>query len=183
MEFLTIKDKQDLWFQPFATLYNHTFPRNERRSITQLLSKAKKDEVIINAVVKVNTFIGLTIISRSSPFYIFDYLAIDPTQRNKGYGSTIISHLLNQYLHQPLFLEIENPFVSDGETIKQKRYTFYLKNGLTDTHRLVNLYHVDYLLLTNGYTITFNDYVQSYTNAYGVLFTKMLNPTYLGSTI
>lgn len=183
MEFIRIFNRNNPWYPPFKTLYNATFPRDERRDLTTLLSKSRKDEVIMHAIIDNDQFIGLTIISRSSPFYIFDYLAIEPDKRHMGYGSTILKHLLNQYQNQPLLLEIEDPYViHDQTTVCQKRHAFYLHNGLIDTHMQVNLYHVDYLILTNGYPITFADYVQSYTNAYGMVFTKMLNPIYRGTT-
>lgn len=77
----------------------------------------------MHAIIDNEQFVGLTIISRSSPFYIFDYLAIEPDKRHMGYGSAILKQLLNQYQNQPLLLEIEDPYViNDQTTVCQKRH-------------------------------------------------------------
>ena len=184
MEFIRVNDKNNPWFNHIHTLYTQSFPILERRDMDTLLDKAKVDQVNIYAITKTNTFIGLTIFSKGDRFDIFDYLAIDPAHQHKGYGSTILKHVLTMYQNQPLFLEIEapDPCASNADQ-RQKRYDFYIKNGFTDSHMLVNLYHVDYLILTNGVPISFDDYVHAYQTAYGKSFTQMLHPIYIGSTI
>ena len=64
MEFIRVNDKNNPWFNHIHTLYTQSFPILERRDMDTLLDKAKVDQVNIYAIVKTNTFIGLTIFSK-----------------------------------------------------------------------------------------------------------------------
>ncbi len=184
MEHVSILSKNDPWFDQLHQLYLKSFPLVERRDMDLMIKKAKEGLVKIDAWIKQDTFVGLTIVSKGNRFDLFDYLAIETDQQRKGYGSTILKKILNRYSNQGLFLEIEFPNPSSDQYILQtKRYAFYINNGLIDSHMVVNLYRVNYLILTNGPPISFDDYVHTYIHAYGLSFTQMLDPIYIGSTI
>ena len=57
-------------------------------------------------------------------FYYAEHFAIDPTQRNGGYGKAVLQHLC-QLLDKPIVLEVEEP----DEDMARRRIGFYQRNG------------------------------------------------------
>ena len=183
MELIPITNKDHQWFKPLSTLYDQAFPSLERRDMDHVLMKIKEGLVFLYAAIESNTFIGLTMLSKGKRFDMMDYLAIDKPYRNHGYGSQVLQMVLTMYNNQPLFIEIEDPYQpTNDQAQKLRRYHFYINNGLTNSGLLVNLYHVDYLILTNGQPITYADYIDTYRYAYGPTFLSYLQPKYIGQT-
>lgn len=62
------------------------------------------------------------------------YVAVAPGHRSKGYGSEILSHLRTRYDGIPLTLNVEpiDPS-SDNNRQRERRVSFYLRNGFHDT--------------------------------------------------
>lgn len=62
------------------------------------------------------------------------YIAVDGRYRSKGYGSMILSHLRYMYDGAQLTLNVEplDPS-SDNAPQRERRFSFYLRNGFSDT--------------------------------------------------
>lgn len=62
------------------------------------------------------------------------YLAISPDRRSEGHGTRILAHLISMYDGVPLTLNVEplDPS-SDNNSQRERRFSFYLRNGFSDT--------------------------------------------------
>ena len=83
--------------------------------------------------------------------YLFDYLAVLPEYRNRGYGAVFLKHLSNMITDAYCIVgEVEDPDKADSEDsrqLQQRRLGFYLRNGYLDTKITVCLMGVDYRIL------------------------------------
>ena len=59
-------------------------------------------------------------------FYYIEHFAIDPAQRNGGYGKSVLNHLC-QLLKHPIVLEVEIP----EEEMAKRRINFYQRQGFS----------------------------------------------------
>ena len=92
--------------------------------------------------------------------YYLMYLAVEPSLRNKSYGSKILIDLKEKY--KILFLSIDIPI----DDISTSRKNFYLRNGFYETNKFYDDTGVTYeVLCTNDeYEITSDIMKMRYTN-------------------
>lgn len=88
---------------------------------------------------------------RNTNDYLVDYLAVDKNKRNCGLG-TILVHEIENLLKDAdsIMVETENPAFSKNEkdkVVRQRRYDFYMRNGLVDTGVLSVCFGVNYRVL------------------------------------
>lgn len=141
-------------------LYLKAFPLNERKPFPVILQKCKEGSMEILKIEDENkSFIGLVIMILYKDLAILDYFAIDENQRNKSAGSQVLALLNERYADRRMILEIENPDVpSDNMAERIRRKGFYLRNGMVLMPFRVNLFGVEMLILTNGKSVTFDEY-------------------------
>lgn len=88
------------------------------------------------------------------------YLAVEPSLRNKNYGSIILRKLKEKY--KLLFLSVDVPV----DNISVRRKNFYLRNGFYDTNKFYEDTGINYEVLctSNKYEITKDNMSMRYTN-------------------
>lgn len=118
-------------------IYKDSFKKNERFSLNLfyfniILQKSKI--YVLENYGKICAFIYL-FFYKDMIFVL--YLAVDINERDKGYGSKLLSWCLNKYKNKCFFLNIEevDKKFQDYE-IRQKRLEFYLKNNFYLTNYL-----------------------------------------------
>jgi ribosomal protein S18 acetylase RimI-like enzyme len=79
-----------------------------------------------NIIFHNNTPVGLNTYWDFGHFYYIEHFAIDPTQRNGGYGKSVLNHLC-QLLKHPIVLEVEIP----EEEMAKRRINFYQRQGFS----------------------------------------------------
>lgn len=79
------------------------------------------------------------------------YLAVNDTIRSKGYGSAILTHIKNYFGEKAISLNVE-PLDIEAENYTQraKRIAFYMKNGFSDTHYMLEDRGDSYLILSTA---------------------------------
>jgi len=147
--FVPIEDLHDELLLPWLDLYETAFPPTERVLISTILENLgnqkfnKERDMHIDAImVKNNLFIGIAMyeLPLDKPVAILWYVAVDPEQRSKGWGSLIYHQLLSKLdpkVITGLFFEVEIPNDSHSSSDAVKRIRFYQKNGaklLTGIH-------------------------------------------------
>ena len=106
-------------------LMTQSFPSEEYRKLEELRKYTDtKTHFYNNIIFHNNTPVGLITYWDFGHFYYIEHFAIDPAQRNGGYGKSVLNHLC-QLLKHPIVLEVEIP----EETAKNPtgvfvRYTF-----------------------------------------------------------
>lgn len=118
----------------FEKLYLESFPRNERRPISEELDLIANNEIFSADIILDNEQpVGLLTYWLLDGFVYVEHFAIKPECRSKGYGRIALDNFKNN-LSQPIILEVELP---DTE-IAVKRIKFYESLNF-------RLWNVDYL--------------------------------------
>lgn len=108
-------------------LMTQSFPSDEYRDLNELRDFTDhRPHFYNNIILNDGQPIGLISYWDFDDFYYAEHFAIDPTQRNGGYGKAVLQHLCNA-LHKPIVLEVEMP----EEEIAKRRVSFYQRNGFT----------------------------------------------------
>ncbi len=98
--------------------------------------------------------VGYTYLLKQSTNYLVDYLAIYPDKRNTGVGTHLL-RLLGEYMagSGSIIAEVEDPsYAENGEErkLRERRISFYLRNGCRDTGVRVKCFGVPFLVLQMG---------------------------------
>lgn len=131
-------------------LYFNSFPEDERFPFWILEECSKENNSDLYAILDNDKLIGMCYIVDCGNAYYLMYLAVEPSLRNKKYGSKILTDLKVKY--KTLFLSVEEPV----NNVSIRRKNFYLRNDFYDTNRFYNDTGVTYeVLCTNDkYEIT-----------------------------
>ncbi|OEH54375.1 hypothetical protein AQ616_11485 [Oceanobacillus sp. E9] len=126
------KDFNDI--NKLKRLFIKAFPKNERLPLWFLLMKADKDFVDFIGFYDEDDFIGFTYLITNKDLTFVLYLAIDSSQRSKGYGGAVLSKIKELYPNNRLILNIE-AIISNSQNYEQrvKRKNFYIKNGYVNS--------------------------------------------------
>ena len=88
-------------------LMTQSFPSEEYRELEELRKYTDtKTHFYNNIIFHNNTPVGLITYWDFGHFYYIEHFAIDPAQRNGGYGKSVLNHLC-QLLKHPIVLEVE----------------------------------------------------------------------------
>ena len=157
-------------------LYLNAFPANERKPFPVILEKCREGSMqILKIENEVHDFIGLVIMILHKDLAILDYFAVDETQRNKGFGSQVLTLLNERYTNYRMILEIENPDdPSDNTAERIRRKGFYLRNGMVLMPFEVDLFGVKMLILTNGGNVCFDEYHDIFVHVFSPLISDKI---------
>lgn len=129
-------------------LYLTAFPQFERYPFWLLLYKAKKKNSDFYAIYDDSEYVGLLYLTYYKDIVYIFYLAIDPSQQAKGYGSKVLQYLEDKYQDKRLLLNIEkvDP-AADNYEQRFKRKKFYEKNGFKNTQFEIEKEEIVYEIL------------------------------------
>ena len=114
-------------------LYNRAFPAEEKAPFWLMMKKTKKENVDFWGLYDKEKWIGLAYVIRYNDLAYLFYLAIDDSQRGKGYGTKVMKLLQEKYMNFRLFLALETlDKNADNYNERVKRHNFYKRAGLTE---------------------------------------------------
>lgn len=145
-------------------LYLEAFPKAERKpfAVIKKLCKLGKSEMLCLESDN-GDFVGLAITVLYEDLVLLDYFAISPEGRGKGTGSEALRLLKEKYVGKRFFLEIESTLDSQNcPEERTRRKIFYLRSGMSVMPFEVDLFGVHMEILTNGCTVTYEDYHNVY---------------------
>lgn len=158
-------------------LYRHSFPRLERRPFYMLRKKSREGCMqILSIEDEHETFLGLAIMILYKDMALLDYFAMNPRYRGKGLGSDALQLLKQKYADKRFFLEIENPDTKCTNAAQRiRRQAFYLRNGMIILPNfMVHIFGTEMKLLTDGCSLSFQEYRELYENTFGTGFSKKI---------
>ena len=123
MNFIRIGASHPL-FEASFTLYEASFPPNERRTRADHLRALQDADFFPLVAVEDGQLLADVFLWEAEDFCYLEHFAVRPALRGHGTGSALLRQLLNR--DKPLILEIEPP--EDEITCRRKR--FYERNGL-----------------------------------------------------
>ena len=141
-------------------LYLNSFPEDERFPFWILEECSKENNSDLYAIFDYDKLIGLCYIVNCGNAYYLMYLAVEPSLRNRKYGSKILIDLKEKY--KTLFLSIDIPI----DDISASRKSFYLRNGFYETNKFYEDTGVNYEVLCTNDKYEINDDIMKmrYTN-------------------
>lgn len=135
-------------------LYINAFPKFERLPFWLLVYKSKKKTSDFYAIYDDSQYVGFLFLTYYKDIVYVYYLAIDPSQQSKGYGSKILQYLGDVYKDKRLLLNIEKvDHSADNYEQRLKRKLFYEKNGFQNTEFEIETKDVVYEILYLGDTV------------------------------
>lgn len=109
----------------FWRLYTHSFPPEERRTMSQQLQLDYQHHYHLLQIFSQDIPIGF-ITYWDFPFCIFfEHFAIAPEARGGGIGTAVLEALKIHFVRRTFLLEVEPP----TEELQQRRIKFYQKSG------------------------------------------------------
>lgn len=125
--------KQSADYINVKKLYNRAFPLEEKAPFHMMMKKAKKENVDFWGLYDEEKWVGLAYVIRYEDLAYLFYLAIDDSQRGRGYGTKVMKLLQEKYMNFRLFLALETlDKNADNYEERVKRHSFYKKAGLTE---------------------------------------------------
>lgn len=150
-------------------LYLDAFPSFERLPFWVLLYKAKKDDSNLSVIYDDEEFVGMMNVAYYKNIVYLFYLAVDPSQQSRGYGSKILQHLKDTYPDKRILLNIEKvDNTAENYAQRLNRKKFYEKNGFQNTDFKIETDAITYEILYAGAHVTKQEY--------DLLFKSYLNP-------
>ncbi len=115
-----------------TALYNYmerlliaSFPEEEYRELSAMRDYTDtKPEFYNNIIFNNDIPVGFVTYWDLGDFYYVEHFAIDPEQRNGGYGKKLLNHLFG-LLDKPIALEVEYP----NDELSKRRINFYQREG------------------------------------------------------
>lgn len=160
------------WIQIYI-LYHKSFPANEKKPFSRILSTYAKGSADVWYLSYKGHFVGLAITINSADTILLDYYAISPRMREYGLGSRFLRSMQKHYAPKGLLLEIES-CTPDAPNIKERsrRKEFYLRNRMVPLNINIVLFGVEMELLGYNCQVDFSKYRAIYADNYGELLAK-----------
>lgn len=151
------------YIKEIEKIYLESFPKEERFPFWILQECSKENNSDLFAIVEKNMTVGMCYIVKCNSYCYLMYLAIEPSLRNKKYGSKVLKDLKEKY--SILFLSVEEPF----NNMSLRRKNFYLNNGFFNTNIFYEDTGVNYEILCT------DDKCKITNNLMKMRYTKMTN--------
>ncbi len=116
------------YFALLFDLYRDSFPVEERRELSSLLTKFSEKSMCFSAIWCESELVGLLVYWVFGDFLYVEHLAIFPRKRGGGLGSNVLKILQEQGV--PVLLEVEIPH--DEPSLQ--RVAFYNRSGFRALH-------------------------------------------------
>ncbi len=120
MEFVTIPiDQKSPFLAKVFSLYESSFPEEERRSFSQLQKCFSKSNYRLEAFFQSDIFVGFVEYWLFDTFVFIEHISVSEENRGKTIGKSIMKKIL--WMNYPVFLEIE--LLTNDVSIR--RFNFY----------------------------------------------------------
>jgi len=129
------------------------FPPNELKPLAMIYKAMDEGVYFCYGLMEKENILGYAYLMklRDSEDYLIDYIATDCNRRNQGLGAVILKELQELLKNADSVIgEVENPEMADREedrVLQQRRYGFYMRNGLMDTGVLATCFGVPFIIL------------------------------------
>lgn len=133
MEFTVVTNIENRDFDSAMDIYSGAFPPNERQQLKVVKERVKRglNQIYVGRIGSDIVFMALLWPLKNTDFILLDYMAISPTYRGKNIGSHFLQNMrkILEDNKKYFILEVENPEYGENKEERQKRLTFYKRNG------------------------------------------------------
>ncbi len=124
MEQIRIKNTSDKYFAETWTLYENSFPLEERRLIDSQVNVLKHLNYNFDIYIEDGKLIGFLVWWEFDNLRYIEYFATTEQIRNKGFGKLIMEKFIARN-QKPIILEVELP----NSDLRERRINFYERLG------------------------------------------------------
>lgn len=136
---------QSRFWDRVNALAREAFPPEEYLPPWKLAQMAQADSFDFLALLDGDTFVGFMAVQTYADMAYLFFLAIDAPCRGRGYGSRAIETLRTAYPGKTHTVDFEAPDdTAPNQAQRQKRRSFYLRNGYRETGLFLSYLGVDY---------------------------------------
>lgn len=156
-------------------IYFEAFPKKERMPFPMMVAMSKLWNTQFFGFYDGPSPCGLIYLASNRNIIFVMFFAVDESLRSKGYGSSILRQLKNEYPDKKIIISIEpcDDNVPDI-ALRKRRKSFYLRNGYKETGYMMKMNGVvQEIIITNGEFIKreFRSFLAFYSN--GILWPKI----------
>lgn len=127
------------------------FPKNEQKPLSVIHSAMDQGIYECLGLMDGEDIVGYVFLVSLEGNYLVDYVAVNPSARNRGFGSELLRLLLLKLEGaKSLILEVEDPDKAktpEEQSLQTRRYEFYLRNHFCDTGVRVSCFGVPFRIL------------------------------------
>ena len=165
--------------QLYTERLTEDFPPDELKPLAVILRFLSEERYGCYGAVNGGRILAYAFLVRLGSNALFDYFAVKKDLRAKGIGSRFLRRMiagpLREYGH--VLLEVDDPDLAADEaehSVRIRRLSFYLRNGLMDTSVRATVWHVGYriLALPLGSIPGPDETKQIYSSLYRSMMTK-----------
>ena len=127
------------------------FPAAELKPLWSILSMMAAGEYDALGLFRGEELLGYALLRRGASFVLLDYLAACQGKEGRGTGSAILTELKERYAHTAGILAeaeaVEEGVSQEENELRQRRLSFYARNGFTDLGYEADIFTVRYAIL------------------------------------
>lgn len=143
--------QQSRFWELVNVLAREAFPPEEYLAPSELVKMARADDFDFLALLDGDAFVGFMVVKTYENLAYLFFLAIDAGSRGKGYGSRAIETLKEEYPDKTHTVDFEMPDdAAPNREQREKRRSFYLRNGYRETGLFLSYLGVDYEVFCMG---------------------------------
>lgn len=140
-------------------LYEISFPEDEKMPFRIVLQKREAGVMRLFSVEDEGEFIGFCNITFCEDALTLNYFAILPSKQNRGYGTAVVSYLIEKYPDRSIVIDIEDDEVEAENTEqRRKRKAFYERLGFSVMPFRLTIFGVPSLIMSSGRSYNFEEY-------------------------
>ena len=158
-------------------LFLSAFPEDERPPANIYFKNFKKDINQLFGFYDGDTFIGFASVTFYKDICYLFFLAVKEEQRDKGYGSKIISILKERFKDYVLLIcyeEVDEKYPDYENRLRREK--FYVRNGFIKNPLKTNEFGVIFQSAYIGkHIVTFEEYKEIFASGFGEFAVKFLS--------
>ncbi|MBR3015476.1 MAG: GNAT family N-acetyltransferase [Clostridia bacterium] len=133
------------------------FPPDELKPLKRIERAMARDEYVCYGAAADGDILAyayfVKLKENGKPYALFDYYAVRQDLRGRNIGSLFIQALMQGPLHEMdcVLLEVDDPACAETpeeKDIRNRRFAFYMRNGLRDTGVIATVFGVQFKILT-----------------------------------
>lgn len=156
-------------------IYFEAFSKKERMPFPMMVAMSKLWNTQFWGFYDGDAPCGLIYLASNRKIIFVMFFAVDKSLRSKGYGSSILRQLKNEYPDKKIIISIEPCSANASDiALRKRRKSFYLRNGYKETGYMVKMNGVvQEIIITNGKFVKqeFRSFLAFYSN--GILWPKI----------
>lgn len=156
-------------------IYFEAFPKKERMPFPVMVAMSKLWNTQFFSFYDGDIPCGFIYLASMGKIVFVMFFAVDKRLRSKGYGSSILQQLKNEYPDKKIIISIEPCDDSAPDiALRKRRKSFYMQNGYKETGYMMKLNGVvQEIIITNGTFVKreFRSFFALYSN--GIMWPKI----------